>query len=65
VDIPALLGRRPCTSADLASGLGIHVNEALKRLDALIKAGKVTTVLVGGRTFYTVARSMVASEVRG
>lgn len=65
VDIPALLGRRPCTSADVASGLGIHETEALKRLDALIKAGKVTTVLVGGRTFYTVARWMEASEERG
>ena len=51
--------------ADMAGGLGIHVTEALKRLDALIKAGKVTTVLVGGRTFYTVARWMEASEVKG
>ena len=65
VDILALLGRRPCTSADVASGLGIHVTVALKRLDALIMAGKVTTVLVAGRTFYTFARWMDASEVRG
>ena len=65
VDILALLGRRPCTSADVASGLGIHVTEALKHLDALINAGKVTTDLVGGRTFYTVARWMEASEARG
>ena len=62
VDILALLGRRPSTSADVASGLGIHETEALRRLDALIKAGKVTTVLVGGRTFYTVAGRMEASR---
>jgi len=65
VDILALLGRRPCTSADVASGLGIHVTEALKHLDALIKAGKVTTVFTGGRTFYAVVGWMEASEVRG
>jgi len=65
VDILALLGRRPCTPADVASGLGIHVMEAFKHLDALLNAGKVTTVLVGGRTFYTVARWKDASEEKG
>jgi wyosine [tRNA(Phe)-imidazoG37] synthetase (radical SAM superfamily) len=53
-DILALLRRRPCTSADVASGLGIHVNEALKCLEVLIAAGKVNTVVTGGRSFYTV-----------
>ena len=53
-DILALLRRRPCTSADVASGLGIHVTEALKRLEALIAAGKVNTVVTSGRSFYTV-----------
>jgi wyosine [tRNA(Phe)-imidazoG37] synthetase (radical SAM superfamily) len=62
VDILALLSRRPCTSRDVAGGLGIHVTEALKHLDALIKAGKVTTVLVGGRTFYVVVGLMEASR---
>lgn len=62
VDILALLSRRPCTSADVASGLGIHLMEGLKHLDALIKAGKVTTVLVGGRTFYAVVGLMETSR---
>ena len=53
-DILSLLGRRPCTSADVARGLGIHVTEALKHLEALIKAGEVETVLVDEQTFYTV-----------
>jgi len=54
VDILALLSRRPCTSQDVAGGLGIHVTEALKRLEALTAAGKVNTVATGGRNFYTV-----------
>ncbi|MGB7629602.1 MAG: radical SAM protein [Candidatus Deferrimicrobium sp.] len=62
VDILALLGRRPCTSSDVASGLGIHVTEALKHLDALIKTGRVTTVLLGGRTFYAAVGWMEASR---
>jgi wyosine [tRNA(Phe)-imidazoG37] synthetase (radical SAM superfamily) len=60
VAILALLRRRPCTSADVASGLGIHVTEALKHVDALIKAGKATTVAAGGRTFYAVVEPLQA-----
>ncbi|MDQ7838895.1 MAG: radical SAM protein [Thermodesulfobacteriota bacterium] len=61
-EVLALLSRRPCTSADIASGLGIHITEAVKQLDALKSAGKVTTVLVGGRVFYTVIGSTEASR---
>jgi wyosine [tRNA(Phe)-imidazoG37] synthetase (radical SAM superfamily) len=53
-DILALLKRRPSTSTDVADGLGIHVTEALKRLEAMIAAGNVKTVGVGGQNFYTV-----------
>jgi len=56
--ILALLRRRPCTFADVASGLGVHAMEALKHLEALVKAGKATTVLAGGRTFYAVVGLM-------
>jgi wyosine [tRNA(Phe)-imidazoG37] synthetase (radical SAM superfamily) len=63
-DILALLRRRPCTSADVASGLGLHVNEALKRLESLIAAGKVKTVVTSGRSFYTVTNSGEASRSR-
>ena len=51
-DVLALLGRRPCTSQDVANGLGIHVTEALKCLEALITAGNVSTVITGGKIFY-------------
>jgi wyosine [tRNA(Phe)-imidazoG37] synthetase (radical SAM superfamily) len=56
-DILALLSRRPCTSEDVAVGLGIHVTEALKRLAILIAVGKVNTVVKGGRSFYIVTGS--------
>lgn len=52
-DILALLGRRPCTSKDIAAGLGLHITEALKHLEALISAKKVKTVVTGGRNFYS------------
>ena len=58
VDILALLRRRPCTAKDVADGLGVHVNEVLKQLDVLVKAGKVTTTVVGRSVFYAVRESM-------
>jgi len=51
-DILALLRRRPCTREDVAAGLGIHVTEAIKRLDALDKSGKVKRTMAGARAFY-------------
>ena len=53
-DVLALLRRRPCTSEDIADGLGIHVTEALKRLNVLVNLGKVTSTVSGGRNFYMV-----------
>ena len=55
-DILEMLDRRPCTALDLATGLWIPVPEALKHLDMLVVAGKVDTVAVGGRIFYTATR---------
>jgi wyosine [tRNA(Phe)-imidazoG37] synthetase (radical SAM superfamily) len=59
-DILGLLTRRPCTAADVARGLGLHVTEALKRLEALLAAGEVKTVVVDSRTFYAVVGSIEA-----
>lgn len=55
-DILALLARRPCTSKDVAVGLGIHVAEALKHLELLTTTGKVTAVSDNGRAFYKLNR---------
>ena len=52
-NVLALLRRRPCTSEDVAKGLGIHALAALKHLDALIHEELVTTTRIAGRTFYT------------
>jgi wyosine [tRNA(Phe)-imidazoG37] synthetase (radical SAM superfamily) len=51
-DILALLGRRPCTVLDLATGLRIAVPEALKHLEGLVAAGNVATVVLGERRFF-------------
>jgi wyosine [tRNA(Phe)-imidazoG37] synthetase (radical SAM superfamily) len=53
--ILTLLQRRPCTAADVAEGLGIHLNEALKTLDHLAAAARVKTVASADKTFYIVA----------
>lgn len=53
--ILTLLERRPCTATDVAVGLGIHLNEALKALDRLAVAGTVKTVASADKTFYVVA----------
>ncbi len=56
-DILDLLGRRPCTALDLATGLGIPVSEAIKHVDALMAEGKVATVILGKRNFFIPAGS--------
>ncbi len=50
--ILGLLARRPCTSRDIAEGLGVHENEVLKQLDSLLMLGLVSTVQQDGGTFY-------------
>lgn len=51
-DILTLVSRRPCTLEDIADGLGAHVAEVLKHLDALRTAGRITTAAREGRTFW-------------
>jgi wyosine [tRNA(Phe)-imidazoG37] synthetase (radical SAM superfamily) len=53
-DILALLRRRPATSEDIATGLGIHVTETLKLLNTLVERGMVHSVVSGSRNFYTI-----------
>ncbi len=49
MEILALLSRRPCTAEDIAEGLGLHLAEALKCLETLTRAGKVTTTIMERR----------------
>ena len=52
-DIIALLARRPCTMVDIASGLGMHVNEVIKRMETLVKASKANCIVTRKRNYYT------------
>jgi wyosine [tRNA(Phe)-imidazoG37] synthetase (radical SAM superfamily) len=55
-DILALLSRRPCTVQGVCAGLGLHVDEAAKRLQALIEDGAVVTVRNNRTIFYETVR---------
>jgi wyosine [tRNA(Phe)-imidazoG37] synthetase (radical SAM superfamily) len=51
-DILALISRRPCTAQDVAAGLGLHVNQAIKRLRNLCARGSATTIRENREVFY-------------
>ena len=51
-EIIAMLGRRPCTAGDVADGLGMHINEALKHLETMAASHRLGRVAKDERTFY-------------
>jgi wyosine [tRNA(Phe)-imidazoG37] synthetase (radical SAM superfamily) len=51
-DIINLLKRRPCTLDDVASGLGIHRNDALKHLNNLVMKGLVEIEIEDGDRYF-------------
>ena len=53
-DIIAMIGRRPCTVADVANGLGIHRSEALKHLEALVASHQLKRVAKDRQAFYII-----------
>ena len=54
-DVLTLIARRPCTVADVAAGLGIHQNAALKALTALVELGEAARRDHEGGVFYAAA----------
>jgi wyosine [tRNA(Phe)-imidazoG37] synthetase (radical SAM superfamily) len=54
-DVLTLISRRPCTMADVATGLGIHQNTALKALTALVERDEAQRRDHGGGVFYAAA----------
>jgi wyosine [tRNA(Phe)-imidazoG37] synthetase (radical SAM superfamily) len=56
-EILALLSRRPCTVQGVSTGLGLHVNETVKRLEVLVEGGSVTTVRNNKIMFYETVRT--------
>lgn len=51
-EVLQLLHRRPCTLADIATGLNMHRNEALKYIDALLARREIAVSQRGQSTFY-------------
>jgi len=51
-DVLELLARRPCTVADITTGLAIHHGEALKAVTALVNEGAADLYTHEGRSFY-------------
>lgn len=51
-----LLKRRPCTLADVAEGLGLHLNQATKHLEELVAEGKAEEITREGRVYFRIAQ---------
>lgn len=51
-EIMAMLRRRPCTSEDVAQGLGKHRLSALKELESMVKRGLIQKSERDGRWYY-------------
>lgn len=61
-EVTELLRRRPCTLDDIAAGLNMHRNEALKYIDALLARQQITTSQRGNNTFYIPASVSSAAD---
>ena len=51
-DVLEMLARRPCTVEDMATGLSIHRNEALKHVRQLLEDGRIVEAREAGCTFF-------------
>ncbi len=54
-DVLEMLSRRPCTSEDVAAGLGLHINETVKLVEKLLAREKIVATESDGRTYYQLA----------
>ena len=64
-DVLELVSRRPCTIADIASGLGIHHGEALKAATSLVDQGAAKLHTHEGRPFYMAAPAADQKRAEG
>ena len=51
-EILDMLGRRPCTLADIAGGLGLHQNEVIKYVEPLVTSQALELVRIDSTVFY-------------
>jgi wyosine [tRNA(Phe)-imidazoG37] synthetase (radical SAM superfamily) len=63
-DVLALVARRPCSQNDIAAGLGIHRNEAVKVVTTLVGDGLVESAMHGGMLFYMAAEGAVHDSIK-
>ena len=57
-EILALLDRRPCTTQGVAAGLGLHINEASKKLRIMLDQGVITTTRKNGELYFLLQHSV-------
>jgi len=55
-DVLEMLRRRPCSIEDIACGLGMHRNEAIKHVEELMARNMLEQESVGGRLYYRAKR---------
>lgn len=53
-----LLQRRPCTIEDIAGGLGMHINEAVKYIEELNAEKRITKTLISGKMYFKATENM-------
>ncbi|MBN2293972.1 MAG: radical SAM protein [Pirellulales bacterium] len=51
-DVLNLLRRRPCSTEDIADGLGMHRNEVVKHIEYLSQQGQLLQTQTAGRLYY-------------
>lgn len=61
-EVLQLLQRRPCSVEDIADGLGIHRNEAIKHLEQLLSEKRIDQIENHGKTFYRRKRGVSADK---
>ena len=68
-EVLGMLQRRPCTAEDVAVGLSMHINEAIKHIDTLLVEERVVAERRGTETYYQTghesAPSMAEKERSG
>ncbi|HGE69339.1 TPA: radical SAM protein [Candidatus Poribacteria bacterium] len=47
-----LVKRRPCTIDDISNSIGLHKIEAIKHIEHLLKAGRVSQTTLNNKTYY-------------
>jgi hypothetical protein len=58
-DILALVKRRPCSVADIASGLNLHRNHVIKSVQSLVTQRRIKAVLRHETVFYQIQKNVV------